>query len=117
MKKVLITFSLFVLAVCTNTALVANPLYCASTRADYPSRSAEEILEEEPAADLSTPIDNQDKVTIKVFDIHGTLVLQKQVTMQELFEASLQRQHLPKGSIFVYFSQHTAYYFLDTPSN
>jgi hypothetical protein len=69
--------------------------------------------EEEPVSGLLNLPTADDQVTIKVFDASGAVVLQKKVNLRELFGNSLLQQQLPAGSIFVYFNQHTAYYFLD----
>lgn len=116
MKKSLFPFAILFSAVCTFHEASAKRVEKASPLPFVTVIPTADMPEEEPAADLLLQPEGQSSVTIKVFDIAGTLVLQKQVNMQDLFTNATLQQFLPEGSIFVYFSQHTAYYFLDRSS-
>ena len=75
-----------------------------------------EALEDEPVLQpisFSTPAD---KVTLKVFDVKGAVVLTKQVAMNE-FLANNKQIELAGKSTFVMFHANTAYYFSEAATN
>jgi hypothetical protein len=113
MKKSVLSIALFVSAVFAfyDTSAGNGPFISAKPLSS--GITLEEMPEEEPVSGLLNLPTADDQVTIKVFDATGAVVLQKKVTLQELFGNSLLQKQLPAGSIFVYFNQHTAYYFLD----
>jgi hypothetical protein len=117
MKKIIITFSTCLLAICFFDIASAKPVHTEVSLERQALLSPVELQEEDPVLDLLPLSKAPDQVTIKVFDSTGTLVQQKKVNMQELFQQSQLQHYLPEGSIFVYFSHQTAYYFLETPSH
>jgi hypothetical protein len=75
-----------------------------------------EALEDEPVLQpisFSTPTD---KITVKVFDVKGTVVLTKQVAMNEFLSNNKQIE-LAGKSTFVMFHANTAYYFSEAATN
>jgi hypothetical protein len=72
-----------------------------------------DTVEEDPAQ-FNTPAfaSKSDKITVKVFDTKGALVLNQEVSMNE-FLAKDKKASLPAGSTFVMFHANTAYYFLE----
>jgi hypothetical protein len=76
-----------------------------------------DTVEEDPAQ-FNTPAfaSKSDKITVKVFDTKGALVLNQQVSMNE-FLAKDKKASLPAGSTFVMFHANTAYYFLEAGLN
>ena len=72
------------------------------------------IAEDEPAQALSMPgLSNISKITVKVFDVKGSLIMKQEVSMDEFLSKS-KAVSLPNGSTFVMFHENTAYYFLET---
>ena len=72
-----------------------------------------DTVEEDPAQ-VNMPMfaTKSDKISVKVFDIKGALVLNQEVSMNE-FLAKDKKAALPAGSTFVMFHANTAYYFLE----
>jgi hypothetical protein len=87
--------------------------------ADFPASKQmlipAEGIEEDPGQSFMLPKVAREKITIKVFDIQGNLIAQKQVTIEEMLQHPELTPYVPQGSIFVCFSHQTAYYFLDKP--
>jgi len=52
----------------------------------------------------------QNEVLVQLFDATGELVTAKKVSMAEFMDSHFTRKHLPEGSTFVMYHQHTAYY-------
>jgi hypothetical protein len=73
-----------------------------------------DTVEEDPAQISNMPMlaSKTDKITVKVFDVKGALVLNQEVSMNE-FLAKDKKASLPNGSTFVMFHANTAYYFLE----
>jgi hypothetical protein len=73
-----------------------------------------ETIEEDPAQAAGMPMftTQSDKISVKVFDAKGALVLNQQVSMSE-FLSKDKKASLPSGSTFVMFHANTAYYFLE----
>jgi hypothetical protein len=72
-----------------------------------------EILEEETVTSEFPPSGSFSQVTVKVLDATGTVVFQKQVSMNEMLREVHGQTYLPQGSLFVYYSHHTVYYFIE----
>jgi calcineurin-like phosphoesterase len=73
-----------------------------------------DTVEEDPALASGMPMfaTKSDKITVKVFDIKGALVMNQEVSMNE-FLAKDKKAALPANSTFVMFHANTAYYFLE----
>jgi hypothetical protein len=73
-----------------------------------------DMIEEDPTQATAVPMfaASTDKITVKVFDSKGNLVLNEQVSMNDLL-AKDKKASLPAGSTFVMFQANTAYYFLE----
>lgn len=73
-----------------------------------------DMVEEDPAQANAMPMfaAHADKITVKVFDAKGALVLNEEVSMNELL-AKDKKASLPNASTFVMFHANTAYYFLE----
>jgi hypothetical protein len=73
-----------------------------------------DTIEEDPALATTMPMfaASADKITVKVFDAKGALVLNELVSMTD-FLAKEKKASLPAGSTFVMFHANTAYYFLE----
>jgi hypothetical protein len=73
-----------------------------------------ELVEEEPVQALSMLVSSStSKITVKVFDVKGVLVMKEEVSMND-FLSKNEKFALPSGSTFVMFHQNTAYYFMET---
>ncbi len=73
-----------------------------------------DVIEEEPVQALSMLVSsNTSRITVKVFDVKGMLVMKEEVNMNDFLSKS-KKFALPNGSTFVMFHQNTAYYFLET---
>ena len=75
-----------------------------------------EAVEEEPVLEPILLSTSFDKITVKVFDVKGALVLTKKVAMNE-FLAKNKQIELEANSTFVMFHANTAYYFLEAATN
>ena len=83
-------------------------------KADINKGAAIETVEDEPVQEINTPmLPANSKITVKVFDVKGSLVMKQEVTMDEFLRKS-KTVSLPNGSTFVMFYENTAYYFLET---
>jgi hypothetical protein len=83
-------------------------------KADISKDKGIEMVEEEPVQEMNMPVlPSNSKITVKVFDVKGSLVMNQQVTMDEFLSKS-KTISLPTGSTFVMFYENTAYYFLET---
>jgi hypothetical protein len=73
-----------------------------------------DMVEEDPAQAVTMPgfAADSGKITLKVFNTQGALVLNEQVSMHA-FLARDKKASLPAGSTFVMFHANTAYYFLE----
>jgi len=72
------------------------------------------VVEEDPIFATASDITSADnKVTVKVFDITGKLILEKKVQIENILNSKTRMEELPKNSVFVMFHQNTAYYFLE----
>ncbi len=72
-----------------------------------------EAVEDEPVqASMPLYATTTDKITVKVFDVKGDLVLKQEVAMNEFLGKNKQID-LPGNSTFVMFHANTAYYFLE----
>lgn len=77
-----------------------------------------DVVEEDPTQASSMPMtaNSSGKITVKVFDIKGALVLNQEVNLNE-FLAKDKKASLTNGSTFVMFHANTAYYFLEAGSS
>ena len=71
-----------------------------------------DAVEDEPVEAMPMYAIKSDKITVKVFDVKGALVLNQEVNMND-FLAKNNKVNLPGGSTFVMFHANTAYYFLE----
>jgi hypothetical protein len=76
-----------------------------------------EEVEEEPVLEAYLPVAPADMNTIavKVFDVQGSLVMQKQIPIEEFLTRGA-KTVLPAHSTFVMYHNGTAYYFLEAGS-
>ena len=76
-----------------------------------------DVVEEEPILEAYLPSAPADANTImvKVFDVQGSLVMQKSFTIEEFLTRGV-KTSLPANSIFVMYDHNTAYYFLEASS-
>ncbi len=58
----------------------------------------------------------QSTVNIKVMNLNGDLIMEKEMSKESFFSNENTLNHLPKNSLFVVFYNNTAYYVLDTPA-
>lgn len=73
------------------------------------------MAEEDPEQGMDLPTLKSlatNTITLKVFDVKGQVVLEKEVNMDEMLGKRKEAQ-LPKGSTFIMFHNNIAYYFLD----
>ena len=73
-----------------------------------------DVVEEEPILEAylpSAPVD-ANTILVKIFDIQGSLVMQKSFTIEEFLTRGV-KTSLPANSIFVMYDHNTAYYFLE----
>jgi hypothetical protein len=75
-----------------------------------------EAVEDEPILESIPLTSTFDKITVKVFDVKGALVLTKQVAMND-FLANNKQIELAGNCTFVMFHANTAYYFLEAATN
>ncbi|QHT65548.1 hypothetical protein GXP67_02135 [Rhodocytophaga rosea] len=76
-----------------------------------------DVVEEEPILEAylpSAPVDAH-TILVKVFDIQGSLVMQKSFTIEEFLTRGV-KASLPANSTFVMYDHDTAYYFLEAGS-
>lgn len=70
------------------------------------------VVEEDPIFAFAGDIASADnKITVKVFDITGKIVLEKKVQIETIFNSKSRLEELPRNSVFVMFHENTAYYF------
>lgn len=70
------------------------------------------VVEEDPIFAFAGDIASADnKVTVKVFDVSGKVVLEKKVSMESIFNSKTRLEVLPQNTVFVMFHQNIAYYF------
>ncbi|QHT70134.1 hypothetical protein GXP67_27545 [Rhodocytophaga rosea] len=119
MKKLLsiLVIAILSLSVYTNAAADNGKMDKGKKKKGRESNASlvQNIVEEEPIIALAsdiTAIDN--KVTVKVFDITGKIVLEKKVQIENFFNNKSRLEILPKNSVFVMFHQNTAYYFQES---
>jgi hypothetical protein len=123
MKKILSILIIMVLGLSIDTfAAVNNDLADKGKRkkgrnnASSKAEFAQIVVEDEPidfyslASDI-TSADN--KVTVKVFDITGKVVMEKQVKIESFLNSKSRMDELTGKSVFVMYHQNTAYYFLE----
>jgi uncharacterized membrane protein len=76
----------------------------------------EAVVEDEPVQQSMPMYATSDKITVKVFDVKGALVLKQEVAMNEFLGQNKQID-LAGKSTFVMFHANTAYYFLEAAAN
>lgn len=123
MKTIRIFFSLLLAGVTTmSMGFPAELTYTTNRLAEQPVKEANsentkkaaalDVVEDEPVLETSVPTAER-AITVKVFDVKGSLLMQKKVSMDEFLSKSV-KVGLPSNTTFVMYHQNTAYYFMET---